>query len=302
MQTITKALIVITLFFSFAGMAKADAAPPTKQTTFYFQKDGQPLTQSVKFTIKCYGIGAMEGDNKLLKISETSKTCQSYGCKFDTSNVFEVYKQNIEYCNLEGEVNGEKFTVNNFLGDNLSGLSCDSADFTILTGGKYYKRTPKYEDCLKDVYREYYPQGNGEVKGYYLCDEYTTDEYLTPTTIPEPNGSWCGYGYTRKNNICYRIANEFFACTAEEQRKEEICNQYLEDVTSKLAKNENGYPFEEICEAKINVPVSISNTNNQQTPNVEPTPPIEQPQSKSIFIRIIDFFRCSFLKLFGKSC
>ena len=303
MQNATKILIVIILCFSFAGIVKADSAPPTKGTIFYFQKNGQPITQPVKFTVKCYGTSAISDTDKLLKISEISEICQAYGCKYDTSNVFAVYRQNIRYCDLEGEVNGEKFTVNKFLGDNLNELNCHRADFTISTGDKYYKKeTPQYNACKKDVYREYYPQGNGEVKGDFLCNQYRTDEKLIPTTIStEPNGPCYRYGYTIKNNICYRIPQAFFDCTAGEDRKMKACDQYLEDVTSKLAKDKNGYPFEEICEAKINVPVSISNADNQQTPNTQPITPAEQPHG-NIFSRIIDFFRCLFLKIFGKSC
>ncbi|MDO8529407.1 MAG: hypothetical protein Q7S18_01940, partial [bacterium] len=104
------------------------------------------------------------------------------------------------------------------------------------------------------------------------------------------------------NNICYKFTSETNACIAEEDRKMKLCDQYLEDVTSKLAKDKNGYPSEEICEAKINVPASISNVQPTQNQNIEPTIPTEQPKSKNIFTRIIDFFRCSFLKLFGKSC
>lgn len=302
MKTATKILIVIILCFSFVEMVKADSAPPTKQTTFYFQQNGQPITQPVNFNIKCYGTSAMSSDNKLLKISETSETCQSYGCKFDTSNVFEVYRQSTKYCDLSGEVSGQKFIVNNFLGDNLSGLSCHRADFTISTGDKYYKETPQYNSCQSDVYREYYPQGNGEVKGDFLCAQYETDDKLIPTNISaEPNGPCYRYGYTIKNNICYQIPQAFFDCTAGEDSKMRACDQYLEDVTAKLAKDKSGYPFEEICEAKVNVPASISNINNQQTPNTQPTIPVEQPH-KNIFSRIIDFFRCTFLKIFGKSC
>jgi hypothetical protein len=55
METAKKILIAITLFFSFAGIVKADVAPPTKQTTFYFQQNGQPVTQPLNFNIKCYG-------------------------------------------------------------------------------------------------------------------------------------------------------------------------------------------------------------------------------------------------------
>jgi len=307
MKTVIKILIVLILCFSFVGIVKADSAPPTKQTTFYFRKNGQPITQPVKFNIKCYGTSVLRSEegfteSNLLKISELSETCSSYGCKFNTSNIFGAYKKNIKYCNLEGEVNSKKFTVNKFLSDNLSELNCHRADFAISTGDKYYKKTSQYNACKKDVYREYYPQGNGEVKGYFLCDQYRMDEKLIPTTIStKPNGPCYRYGYTIKNNICYRIPQAFFDCTAGEDRKMKACDQYLEDVTSKLAKDKNGYPFEEICEVKINVPVSISDADNQRTSNMQPIIPAEQSHG-NILSRIIDFFRCLFLKISGKSC
>ncbi len=298
MKTATKIFIIVTLCFSFAGIVKADAGPRSKQTTFYFQQNVQPVTQPVKFNIKCYGTSLLRDEESfteskdLLKISELSETCSFYGCKFETSNIFEVYRKNIKYCTLEGDVNGQIFTVNKFLGDNLSELSCHRADFTISTGDKYYKETPQYNTCKKDVYREYYPQGNGDVAGDFICHK---------SLVEVPKNECTGYGYTTINNVCYKFTNETYACIAEEDRKMRACDQYLEDVTAKLAKDKNSYPFEEICEAKINVPTSISNTDNQQTPNVQPTTPAEQPH-KNIFSRIIDFFRCTFLKIFGKSC
>jgi len=304
----TKILIILTLCFSFVNIVKADSAPPSKQTTFFFQQNEQPVTQPVKFNIKCYGTSFLRNEESfseskdLLKISEMSETCSSYGCKFDTSNIFEVYRKNIKYCNLEGEINGQKFTVNKFLSDNLSELNCHNPNFAISTGDKYYKETPQYNECLKNVYREYYPQGNGDVEGDFLCAQYKMDDKLIPTTIPtEPNGLCYGYKYTIKNNICYQIPQAFFDCTADNNKKIKLCDQYLEDVTSKLAINKNGYPFEELCEVKVNVQANISNTNNQQTPNTQPIVTIEQPH-KNIFSRIIDFFICTFLKIFGKSC
>lgn len=286
MQIAAKIIIATILFFSSAGIVKADIAPPSKLTTFYFQKNGQPFMQLIKFTVKCYGTNAMDNADKVLKISEFSETCQTYGCKFDTANVFEAYRQNTKYCDLEGEANGEKFAIKDFLGAKMSGLNCHRADYTISTGDNYFKETPRYKDCQKDVYREYYPSGNGEVKGDFLCAKYETDDYLIPTALStEPNGECYRYGYTIKNNKCYKIPDEFFTCTAGEDQKMKLCDQYLEDVTSKLAKGKNGFPFEEICEVKINVPISISN---------QPTLLIDQPQSKDIFSRIIDFFKCFF--------
>ncbi|MBU4370144.1 hypothetical protein KKG58_05345 [Patescibacteria group bacterium] len=304
MKATTKIFIVITLCFSFAGIVKADVGPMSRQTAFYFQQNGQPITQQVEFTVKCYGTSAMGSESKLLKISEASETCQSYGCKFNTTNLFEVYRQNTKYCDLEGGVNGQKFSVNKFVGNNLSGLNCHRADFNISTGDKYYKKTPAYKSCYNAVLKEYYPSWNGDENGNlgnFICHQ---------SLVEVPQNECAGYGYITINNICYKFTNETYACIAEKDRKMKLCDQYLEDVTSKLAKDSNGYPFEQICE--VNVPVSISSTNNQEAPNIQPTTqnqtPTEQPQtpteqpSKNIFIRIIDFFRCSFLKIFGKSC
>lgn len=304
MKTSIKFLFVLILSLSVVGIAKADSGPMSRQTTFYFQQNGQPVTQPVQFTVKCYGTSAIGGEGKLLKISEASETCQSYGCKFNTTNLFEVYRQNTKYCDLEGQVNGQKFSVNKFVGNNLSGLNCHRADFNISTSDKYYKETAAYKNCYNAVLKEYYPSWNGDENGNlgnFICHQSLAEV---------PQNECAGYGYITINNICYKFTSETYACIAEKDRKMKLCDQYLEDVTSKLAKDSNGYPFEQICE--VNVPVSISNADNQGTPNIQPTAqnqtPNDQPQTpveqtrKNIFNRIIDFFRCSFLKIFGKSC
>jgi hypothetical protein len=306
MKIATKILIV-TLCCLFAVIAKADSAPPTRQTTFYFQKNGQPIFQPVKFKIKCYGTFIPRGaesipeSSELLKVSELSEICLSYGCKFDTSKVFDPYTRHIKYCILEGEVSGQKFAINKFLGENLHGLSCNYAyDFT--KDDKYYKINPKYNSCKNAVDREYYPQDT------FLCDIYKTDDKLIPTTLStEPNGPCYSYGYIIKNNICYQIPQAFFECTASYYRRLKECDEYLEDITSKIDIAENGYPFQEICEIKINVPVDIEPRQTIQptvqpaTPTIQPTTPAKQLH-KNIFNQIIDFFKCFFIQLFGNHC
>lgn len=304
-----KILIVLVLGLSLARMVKADAAPISRQITLYFQQNGQPITRPITFSIKCYGtIFSRISEDKsveskdILKISELSENCPIYGCKFDISNIFEVYRKNIKYCNLEGDIGGQKFTMGKFLGDKLTELSCREADFTTSKGGKYYKETPQYKECMKDVYREYYPQGNGEVRGDFLCSQYTTADKMIPTDIStEPNGPCYRIGYAIKNNICYGIPPAFFDCTEGSRTKTEICNKYLEDTTTKLAKNEDGYPFYKICEAEVDVPASISIVDDQQTSDISLTASDKQPH-ENIFNRIINFFKCTFLKIFAKTC
>lgn len=189
MQSAIKIVIAVILFFSFASMVRADVAPPSKLTTFYFQKDGQPLTQPVEFTIKCYGTSLMDSTNKLLKISEFLETCQTYGCKFETSNIFEAYGQSTKHCDLEGEANGEKFMVKDFLGKNMSGLNCHRADYTISSGDKYYKETPEYKNCMDAVRKEYYPDDEN-----FTCHK---------SLVEVPKSECKGYGYITINNLCY---------------------------------------------------------------------------------------------------
>ena len=310
MKTTKNILIMIILCFSFVGIARADSGPLTRQTTFYFQQNGQPVTQAVTFNIKCYGTSMMGSGNKLLKISEISEICQEYGCKFNTNNLFEVYRQNTEYCDIEGEVNGQKFFVSNFVGDNLSELNCRYADYDISNDGRYYRETPEYKSCYNAVVKEYYPSWNGEKDGNlgkFLCDQYKTYEKLIPTTIStEPNGPCYHREYIIKDDICYQIPQDYFDCTAEMSAKKALCKQeqYLEDVTSELAMDSNGYLFEQICEIIVNIPApdSVSNVNNQENLNTQPTQITNEQSYKNIFSQIGDFFRCLFLKIFGKSC
>jgi hypothetical protein len=324
----TKIILMFLFCVSFASPVDADDGPPPTLTSFYFQKNGQPIVQPVEFTITCYGTSAMvSGGDKIMKISSFSETCQSYGCQFGTTGIFQTYKKNTEYCDIEGEVDGNKFAIKKFLTESenepyITGLECHHADYELSIGSSeydgYFKKTEEYYECKNDVYREYYPYGNGDVEGEFLCAKYERGEYLTPTSIPTtPNGDCYHYGYTIENNICYKISDEFSKCTKEMDKKMDLCNQYLEDVTSKLVKNENGYPYDQICDAVINISDNITNDQPSEVQTIQPIKSIDQPskvqtiqpiksieksQSQNPFINIMDFFKCLFLKLFGKSC
>jgi len=281
MKKVIKIFVFMPLFLLCSGIAKADSGPMSTQTTFYFQKNGQPITQPISFNVKCYGTSVMGDTDKLLKISEFLENCQAYGCKFGT--MFEAYEKATKYCDIEGKIGEEKFSVNNFLGDNLTKLSCHGADFSYSFDNKYFKETEGYNTCKKDVYREYYPQGNGDVSGDFICHK---------SLVEAPKNECAGYGYIIVNDICYKFTSETYACIAQEDSKLKLCNQYLEDVTAKIAKNEDGHAFERICETTINI-----------LANAQPTvTPVEQSHSKGILNRIFNFFRCPFFRLFGKSC
>lgn len=283
MQIKIKILAATALVLSFAGMSKADMAPPTELTTFSFQKDGQPFAQPVNFTVTCYGTTRFD-PAKVLKISDFSETCQTYGCKFDTSSVFEVYNQNTNHCDLEGDAGGQKFSVKSFLvadTNGMNGLSCNwdnTSDIKFSDDDKYYKETSQYRDCVSAVNKEYPPGDNGP-----FCYKFLVS---TPK-------SECGKaGYLTLGGVCYRATNESYQCQIEMSQKEKLCRQYLEDVSSKIVKTKDGYPFQKICETKIIIPAGISK---------QPTTPGQQIPMGA-FSRFINFFKCPFLKFLGKSC
>lgn len=197
MQISTKFLIVLAVFFFsffyFTNITKAE----TEQTTFYFQKDSQPLNQPVKFFIKCYEGSGYSGGGPIVQSSEFSGICLTYGCRIDTLGILEYggwHNYGSEgsggkYCNLEAEINGSNFTINNII--------------------KFVAPT-------------------GPIKG----------------------------------------VNSEYSCRPKRT-----------------------------CEIKINI-----TDVNINIPDVEATPSIKLSQHKSTFGRIINFFKCSFLRIFGKSC
>lgn len=280
MQNATKILVLGILFF--VSTVKADVAPSFSQTTFYFQKEGQPFLQPLKFTIKCYGTSAIGDTEKLLKISEMSEICQTYGCKYDTSNVFEVYRENIRYCDLEGKINGKKFIVNDFLGPSMSKLNCREAEYDIHIDDKFYKETSRYKNCMESIRKEYYPDDKN-----FICHRYL---------VEVPKEECGGYGWIIINEKCYKFTEKADACIAAMEQKKKLCNQYLEDVTSKLERRKDGFVFDLLCETKINIPSNIDKDNHRQTEVRSPS------LQKNFFIRIIDLIKCFFFKLFGKSC
>lgn len=289
MQNIIKILIIGILFFSFASMVKADAGPPSTQTTFYFQKDGQLFVRPVKFTVKCYGTSVMNNTGELLKISEISETCRAYGCKYETTSIFSIYRKIVKYCDLEGETDGNKFIISDFLGPSMSGLNCHGADYDISTGNKYYKETSRYKNCMDTIRKEYYPDDEN-----FVCHQYLAEV---------PKDECGGYGWITINGKCYKFTDKTRACIAEKDQKEELCRQYLEDVTIKLERNEDGFVIDSICEAKINIPSAIAADDQQVEPTPEPDLKVSPPTpQKNLFIRIIDSIKCFFLRLFGKSC
>ncbi|MFH1667398.1 MAG: hypothetical protein ABH884_00035 [Candidatus Komeilibacteria bacterium] len=286
MSIIMKVFIVTIISLSFFNIAQADTAPPETQTTFYFQKDGQAFTQPVEFTISCFSSTLINND-ELKKTSEMTEICQTYGCKYDTTNVI---RQGIKYCELVGEVNGEEFVIKDLLNTENSKRSCSGSGWGRSTGSKYYLNTQEYTDCWRNVRKEYYPNGDGSAKGGFLCHDFFVE-------APKRKCKG-GPGYMSVNGTCYEITSEAKACFDQKDQKEQNCRQYLEDVTDKLDKDKNGRPFGALCEMTIDM---IDRGSDSQFIEEQK---IKQNQAEvkalSFYTRTINFFKDTFQKLFRK--
>jgi len=286
-------IIPILLFLSVKKIAKADSAPPIVQAVFYFEKDGRPINKPIDFKLTCYGVHNFkyygfkwnekteEEKEQIIKVSEIVETCKEYGCKFETTNIVERYTENIKYCDLNGEIDGKEFNIENIFGDKNSEkfagykiydeskflLNCNG-NFKVEEDGKgnykYYQKTPQYEACMREVGK--------------LCDKNKSEK-----------------------------GENYYSC--EEKNGRIVCRKNLKDITDKILKTENhkmtgypnGFPFVKNCEMKINVPIEIEfPTITQTRPSLQPTKPIEKQKNESD--NIFDFFKCSFFKLFGKNC
>lgn len=102
-----------------AFAVRADVFTPTI-TKVYFEKDGQPYENPVKFIVKCYGYTYAPGSDPGLKQNEYepeivfsySAICPGYGCEISESYYLNYY--HTDYCDLEGETEGKKFVLEKY--------------------------------------------------------------------------------------------------------------------------------------------------------------------------------------------
>ena len=160
-------LAVSFLLLTIGSVVFAAPGGPTEQTTFNFQRGGEPAAHPVEFTVECYG-GNKKTDN-FEKVSNFTETCEEYGCSFNTTAVFHFPQKSIEYCNVKGSTNQEDFFQPEFLERSVKNLDCSAQDYDIAENDKYYKKTQEYKKCRAEVYQEYYPKGEGKAQGRFVC-------------------------------------------------------------------------------------------------------------------------------------
>jgi hypothetical protein len=119
---IGKILIIVATALWFVTPSLADISIPTT-ITMLFQKDGKPHRKPVDFKIRCYGYATRPGKPgfpHLIKpdpytpqeVYSFSGTCSGYGCSIHHS-LYLNYRH-IDYCDMEGQTEGESFKVEKF--------------------------------------------------------------------------------------------------------------------------------------------------------------------------------------------
>jgi len=290
MKIIINLLLIVPLFFSFTQMVSADAAPSPQNIYFYFEKEGEPIEEVIEFVVRCYGIDPMSPNENVVEVSNLSGTCQSYGCDFETHNgILNTFGHNVEYCDIEILINNENFKISDFLGSsrekfNWGKLKCHgNYDISMFRPGsqeKCYKKTKSYQDCIDKLYKEYHPNGKD-----YICHEF-----LEEVSEDDPQRR------ITSNGKFFKFTDKFYSCRSEHAAKEELCNAYLEDVTSKIDRDSDGNPIGTTCEIKIDL--SEADFIEQDNVNISK----EQDLDDNIFVRFFNSIKCFFLRLFNKNC
>jgi hypothetical protein len=115
------AVLAIVISLSIAGIVQADEAPPVI-THVYFEKDGIPYTEPVRYTVSCYAYRENDtrstfssgkgGAGTVSEVFSYSATCNGFGCA-----VYEPYYHvfmPFARCDLHGQTRGSDFTITNF--------------------------------------------------------------------------------------------------------------------------------------------------------------------------------------------
>lgn len=146
-------LFILMLILCVILPVSADVSMPTI-THIYFEKDGAPVNENIRYTVTCYGhyeypliqpetASGLNGTPVKEVIYTYTATCADYGC-----TVYEPYYLNyrvIDSCDLEGEAGGEHFSIKDFSNTPLPPDCTNLQPFHIMTGPR--TQNPEYERC-----------------------------------------------------------------------------------------------------------------------------------------------------------
>lgn len=174
--TVVLAAIALTLFA--VAPVSADVIKPINPTKVYFENNRTPVNEQVTFTVNCYGNHPSGSPPSPSMPSESenifwfSATCPSYGC-----TIFEYYHGiedlHINSCDLEGELNGEHFTIRNFANTPKPNCTSLHQDYSLFQqiNNRWDKCISNFTNNLttKEGLDEYSARGS-------FCDQQYRDE------------------------------------------------------------------------------------------------------------------------------
>ena len=316
-----KCLSILFLIGSFSLLVSSAHANMIINPTvirLFFEKDGLPYDQSVKYSINCYRYLPVSvlNNQSLINTNETapvenalslSGNCLYYGCPVYTH----VNKFYTDTCDLEGHTMGRSFIIRNF--SNIPATYCINPihQYDIQKGYwsniSYYKFTPEYQDCMKRIQ---------PLKDQ--CNQYT---YTCDVQI---SGECGGVVMSGHEGVFLSDPDAFKKCIAPYDKEHANCESYLAkiDQSSMIMYNDNR-PASRYCESHFTIPsfiempketpnLTLQKKYPQNTPYKTPTtvPSIIQTQeivaestiSSYVPMSPVESFYCTILSIFGAKC
>ncbi|MDD3052646.1 MAG: hypothetical protein PHR06_16115 [Candidatus Cloacimonetes bacterium] len=257
----------IMLILAITAPVSADIAIPTS-TEVFFEKNGEPYNESIKFTVKCYGYsffpGTPEFKEFLNKGSERKEkgtydqkevfsyfaTADYYGAK-----IYEPFYLNyriIDYCTLYGETNGRKFII------------ADAGESPIPNCSMRENRVIRESDACYMVNDEAY---NCFKKEGELQDEKSESCRIYPKAY-DPNKTYQkDVRIIESGNQKLVVTDEYKSCTNEASATDLNCSRYYTNVSCEDYCTPSGSLIERDCSLYFTIPTDENGNIIEMTEN-----------------------------------
>ena len=290
-------ILISMILLILTATASADKVIPTS-TKVFFEKNGVPYNEPVKFNVACYGYrveirtqefkdylsGNYEKkDPKTYNMTEVfsySATAENYG-----TEIFEPFYLNyrvIDHCTLYGETNGQKFIIEN-IGENpvpdciyredLTDMQCYDSDTCII-------ETDEYENC-REKQRDLIKKNRDSCQ--IFIEEYDGNQThsINGTMISNDEGKWI-------------LTKEYRSCIEEAVKTEYNCSQYYEYVPCEDYCDPDGNKIYRDCNLYYTIPTDnagniIEMTEEGPKNNQTTKENTKSEENESIFTIILKF-------------
>ncbi|MDD4127504.1 MAG: hypothetical protein PHV39_07445, partial [Methanomicrobium sp.] len=271
-------ILISMILLILTATASADKVIPTS-TKVFFEKNGVPYNEPVKYTVHCYGYmvdatdpnyknywrGTYErkepGTYEQTEVFSYSATVSNYGLK-----IYEPFYLNyrvIDYCTLEGETNGIKFAIENVsksplpdcsLRENWSFKPCSDQDTCLAETDEFKKCREKQREVIKkirdscQIFIEKYDGNNTYSKN--------------GTMMSNESGIWV-------------LTQKYHSCIEEAAQINYNCSQYYESVPCKDYCDPNLNPIMRDCTLYFTIPA------DENGDIISPIPELKQEKAKT---------------------